>query len=114
MLVGEHSSWQFLAASVNVETEQLNALNGKHQAQKYSCRKNLRNLQNVTGFVMVISEISPFPSFYQFTEVQCSVLPPAFVYLFIITNPIEISSSNFNTSHLWLELAPMTLLQTRN
>lgn len=34
--VCEHSSWQFLAASSNVETELLTAVNGKQHAGTYS------------------------------------------------------------------------------
>jgi len=73
MLVCEHSSWQFLAVSSNVETELLTAVNGKQHAETYSSRKSLRTLQNVTGSVMVIAEISVFPSFYQFTEFDVHV-----------------------------------------
>ena len=104
----------FLRPPVNVETEMLTAVNGKYQAETYSCRKTLRSLQNVTGFVTVSSDISLFPSFYQFTDVQYFALPPAFVCLFIIIKPTEISSTNFNTCHLWLQFAQMILLQTRN
>jgi hypothetical protein len=34
MLVSEHSSYQFLAASSNVETELLTAVNDQHQAER--------------------------------------------------------------------------------
>ena len=83
VLVCKHRSWKFLAASGNVETVLPTAVNDKHQAQTYSCRKSLPSLQNVTGPVVVISEISLFSSIYHFTEGQYFALPPAFVCFFI-------------------------------